>query len=50
MDLGAAASVKCKLREREDYYKYHRPRGALDGQTAYERLVSKTTGSPAPES
>ena len=27
-----------KLREWEDYYNYHRPHGALDGQTPYERL------------
>ena len=26
-----------KLREWEDYYNYHRPHGALDGQTPYER-------------
>ena len=31
-----------KLREWEDYYNYHRPHGALDGQTPYERLISKT--------
>jgi transposase InsO family protein len=31
-----------KLREWEDYYNYHRPPGALDGQTPYERLLSKT--------
>jgi transposase InsO family protein len=31
-----------KLREWEDYYNYHRPHGALDGQTPYERLVAKT--------
>lgn len=31
-----------KLREWEDYYNYHRPHGALDGQTPYERLLSKT--------
>ena len=30
-----------KLREWEDYYNYHRPHGALDGQTPYERLLSK---------
>jgi transposase InsO family protein len=30
-----------KLREWEDYYNYHRPHGALDGQTPYERLVAK---------
>ena len=31
-----------KLREREDYYNYHRPHGALDGQPPYERLLAKT--------
>ena len=30
-----------KLREWEDYYNYHRPHGALDGQTPYERLSPK---------
>jgi hypothetical protein len=34
-----------KLREWEDYYNYHRPHGALDGQTPYERLLAKTTAS-----
>ncbi|MFH8575209.1 integrase core domain-containing protein [Streptomyces zaomyceticus] len=31
-----------KLREWEDYYNYHRPHGALGGQTPYERLKQKT--------
>jgi transposase InsO family protein len=31
-----------KLQEWEDYYNYHRPHGALDGQTPYERLRQKT--------
>jgi hypothetical protein len=30
-----------KLQEWEDYYNYHRPHGALDGQKAYERLRQK---------
>ena len=30
-----------KLQEWEDYYNYHRPHGALDGQTPYERLRQK---------
>lgn len=30
-----------KLREWEDYYNFHRPHGALDGQTPYERLKQK---------
>jgi transposase InsO family protein len=34
-----------KLREWEDYYNYHRPHGALDGQTPYERLMAKSTAS-----
>jgi transposase InsO family protein len=39
-----------KLREREDYYNYHRPHGALDGQTPYERLLAKTAASVSPAS
>ena len=31
-----------KLPEWEDYYNYHRPHGALDGQTPFERLIAKT--------
>ena len=31
-----------KVREWEDYYNYHRPHGALQGQTPYERLIEKT--------
>ena len=30
------------LREWEDYYNYHRPHGALAGQTPNERLLAKT--------
>ena len=30
-----------KLKKSEDYYNYHRPHGALDGQTPYERLLAK---------
>ena len=30
-----------KLKEWEDYYNYHRPHGALDGLTPYERLKQK---------
>jgi len=36
-----------KLREWEDYYNYHRPHGALGGQTPYERLVEKTRAGPS---
>jgi transposase InsO family protein len=39
-----------KLREWEDYYNYHRPHGALDGQTPYERLVAKTRAGVLPTS
>jgi transposase InsO family protein len=39
-----------KLREWEEYYNYHRPHGALDGQTPYERLMAKTTASLSPRS
>ena len=37
-----------KLREWEDYYNYHRPHGALDGQTPYERLLAKTRAGASP--
>ncbi|WP_088800858.1 MULTISPECIES: hypothetical protein [unclassified Streptomyces] len=30
-----------KLQERENYYNYHCPHGALTGQTPYERLRQK---------
>jgi len=39
-----------KLREWEDYYNYHRPHGALDGQTPYERLMAKTRAGVSPAS
>jgi transposase InsO family protein len=39
-----------KLREWEDYYNYHRPHGALDGQTPYERLVAKMRAGVSPAS
>jgi transposase InsO family protein len=39
-----------KLREWEDYYNYHRPHGALDGQTPYERLLAKTRAEVSPAS
>jgi transposase InsO family protein len=40
-----------KVREWEDYYNFHRPHGALNGQTPYERLLAKkkanaTTAKP----
>jgi transposase InsO family protein len=38
-----------KLREWEDYYNYHRPHGALDGQTPYERLLAKTKAGVSPK-
>jgi len=38
-----------QLREWEDYYNYHRPHGALDGQTPYERLVAKTRAGVLPK-
>jgi transposase InsO family protein len=37
-----------KLREWEDYYNYHRPHGALNGQTPYERLMEKTRAAVLP--
>ena len=39
-----------KLREWEDYYNYHRSHGALDGQTPYERLLSKARAQVSPTS
>jgi len=39
-----------KLREWEDYYNYHRPHGALGGQTPYERLVAKVRAGSSPAS
>jgi transposase InsO family protein len=39
-----------KLREWEDYYNYHRPHGAPDGQTLYERRVAKTKAGVSPPS
>ena len=39
-----------KLREWEDYYNYHRPHGALGGQTPYERLVAKARAGVSPAS
>ena len=39
-----------KLREWQNYYNYHRPHGALDGQTPYERLVAKTRTNALPTS
>jgi transposase InsO family protein len=39
-----------KLREWEDYYNYHRPHGALEGQTPYERLLAKINASLLPAS
>ena len=38
-----------KLREWEDYYNYHRPHGALAGQTPYERLLAKTRADVSPK-
>ena len=39
-----------KLREWEDYYNYHRPHGALGGETPYERLLAKTRAEALPTS
>lgn len=39
-----------KLREWEDYYNYHRPHGALGGQTPYERLIARTRAAVSPTS
>ena len=34
--------VNEKVREWEDYYNYHRPHGAIQNQTPFERLMEKT--------
>ena len=39
-----------KLREWENYDNYHRPHGALDGQTPYERLIAKMRPGTSPAS
>ena len=39
-----------KLREWEEYYNYHRPHGALQGQTPFERLVAKIRADVSHES
>jgi transposase InsO family protein len=39
-----------KLEEWQNYYNYHRPHGALDGQTPYERLIEKTRTKALPTS
>src|SRR5262245_48736927 len=39
-----------KLREWENYYNCHRPHGALDGQTPYERLIAKMRPGTSPAS
>lgn len=39
-----------KLREWENYYNYHRPHTALDGQTPYERLLTKARAGVSPAS
>ena len=36
------ADLISKVREWEDYYNYHRPQGALQGQTPFERLIEKS--------
>ena len=39
-----------KLKEWEDYYNYHRPHGALAGQTPYQRLLAKARAGASPAS
>ena len=46
---GMSDDINEKLREWEDYYNYHRPHGALNGQTPYERLVAKTRADVLPK-
>ncbi len=38
-----------RLQEWQDSCNYHRPHGALGGQTPYERLRQKTTATTTPE-
>ena len=38
-----------RLQEGQDFYNYHRPHGALGGQTPYERLRQKTAATTTPE-
>jgi hypothetical protein len=45
--LDDAKVLTDKLQEWEDYYNYHRPHGALDGQTPYQRLRQKTQTRPS---
>jgi transposase InsO family protein len=48
---GVSADIRLfneKLREWEDYYNFHRPHGALSGQTPYERLMEKTKAAASP--
>jgi Integrase core domain/Antibiotic biosynthesis monooxygenase len=42
-------AVPGALAEWQDFYNYHRPHGALGGQTPYERLRQKTTATTTPE-
>ena len=39
-----------KVREWEDYCTYHRPHGALEGQTPFERFMEKTRAGVSPGS
>jgi hypothetical protein len=39
-----------KPRQWEDYYNHHRPHGALDGPTPYERLLAKARAAVSPAS
>jgi hypothetical protein len=44
-DEDDVADVNEKLREREDYYNFHRTHAALDGQTPYEWHLAKSAAS-----
>ena len=47
-DAGRDSGTSCV--SGEDYYNYHRPHGALDGQTRYERLIARTRAEVSPGS
>ena len=49
-ELIDAAEAIANRGEREDYYNYHSPHGALQGRTPYERLIEKSRADVSPGS